>query len=86
MVNRKPISDLRFRLKEKVCLLLPRKEVLQHLLVETSSYDISAKTGTAQVFGLKKGEIYDESKLPDKLKDHALFIAFAPSKKIQSLL
>ena len=46
----------------------------------TTSYDISAKTGTAQVFGLKKGEIYDETKLPDKLKDHALFIAFAPSK------
>ena len=46
----------------------------------TTSYDISAKTGTAQVFGLKKGEIYDETKLPDKLKDHALFIAFAPSE------
>ena len=47
---------------------------------KTSSYNISAKTGTAQVFGLKKGEVYDESKLPDKLKDHALFIAFAPSE------
>ena len=46
-----------------------------------SSYDISAKTGTAQVFSLKKDEIYDESKLPDELKDHALFIAFAPSEK-----
>ena len=45
-----------------------------------SSYNISAKTGTAQVFSLKKGEVYDESKLPDKLKDHALFIAFAPSE------
>ncbi|MDB4039875.1 penicillin-binding protein 2 [Methylophilaceae bacterium] len=47
---------------------------------KTSSYNMSAKTGTAQVFGLKKGEVYDESKLPDKLKDHALFIAFAPSE------
>ena len=46
----------------------------------TSSYNVSAKTGTAQVFSLKKGEVYDESKLPDKLKDHALFIAFAPSE------
>ena len=45
-----------------------------------SSYNVSAKTGTAQVFSLKKGEVYDESKLPDKLKDHALFIAFAPSE------
>jgi len=46
----------------------------------TSSYNVSAKTGTAQVFSLKKGEVYDESKLPDELKDHALFIAFAPSE------
>jgi len=46
----------------------------------TSSYNISAKTGTAQVFSLKKGEVYDDSKLPEKLKDHALFIAFAPSE------
>ena len=29
---------------------------------------------------VKKGEVYDESKLPDELKDHALFIAFAPSE------
>ena len=48
-------------------------------LGRTSRYDISAKTGTAQVFGLKKGQVYDESLLPDRLKDHALFIAFAPS-------
>ena len=45
-----------------------------------SNYNVSAKTGTAQVFSLKKGEVYDESKLPDELKDHALFIAFAPSE------
>ena len=46
-----------------------------------SNYNISAKTGTAQVFGLKKDEVYDESKLPDRLKDHALFIAFAPTEQ-----
>lgn len=46
----------------------------------TSNYSMSAKTGTAQVFGLKKDEVYDESILPDRLKDHALFIAFAPSE------
>jgi len=46
-----------------------------------SSYNMSAKTGTAQVFSLKKDEVYDESKLPDKLKDHALFIAYAPTEE-----
>ena len=44
------------------------------------SYKVAAKTGTAQVFGLKKGEVYDEEKIPDYLKDHALIIAYAPAK------
>ncbi|MDG2252451.1 MAG: penicillin-binding protein 2 [Methylophilaceae bacterium] len=47
---------------------------------KTTAYKIAAKTGTAQVFGLKKGEVYDEKKVPDHLKDHALFIAYAPAK------
>ena len=44
-----------------------------------SAYKIAAKTGTAQVFSLKAGEIYDEETLPEKLRDHALFIAYAPT-------
>ena len=46
----------------------------------TTDYNVSAKTGTAQVFGLKEGQVYNEATLPDRLKDHALFIAFAPSE------
>ena len=46
----------------------------------TADYNVSAKTGTAQVFGLKEGQVYNEATLPDRLKDHALFIAFAPSE------
>ena len=45
-------------------------------------YKIAAKTGTAQVFGLKGGE-YIEEDLPDHLKDHALLIAYAPANKPQ---
>jgi len=43
-----------------------------------SRYTIAGKTGTAQVFGLKQEEKYDEDKIDMKLRDHALFIAFAP--------
>ena len=46
-----------------------------------SSYEIAGKTGTAQVFGLKKEEKYDAEKLVRELHDHSLFIAFAPVKK-----
>lgn len=41
-------------------------------------YEIAGKTGTAQVFGLKEGEKYDAKKVSQHLRDHALFIAFAP--------
>lgn len=43
------------------------------------NYQIGGKTGTAQVFGLKQDEKYDETKIDKRLQDHALFIAFAPA-------
>ncbi|MFQ5642166.1 MAG: penicillin-binding protein 2 [Thiogranum sp.] len=44
-------------------------------------YQFAGKTGTAQVFGLKEEEKYDAEKLAEKLRDHSLFIAFAPLEK-----
>ncbi len=41
-------------------------------------YTIAGKTGTAQVFSLKQGEKYEESKVPKELRDHAWFMGFAP--------
>jgi penicillin-binding protein 2 len=46
-----------------------------------SPYRIAGKTGTAQVFGLKEEEKYDAEAIAEKLRDHALFIAFAPIDK-----
>jgi len=43
-----------------------------------SRYRIAGKTGTAQVFKLAKGETYKASEIAEQLRDHALFIAFAP--------
>jgi penicillin-binding protein 2 len=45
-----------------------------------AKYRIAGKTGTAQVFGLKQNEEYDEDALDKKLHDHALFISFAPAE------
>jgi penicillin-binding protein 2 len=69
-----------FDLIKKGMSLVTKEGGTAAFIGRNSSYNISAKTGTAQVFSLKKGEVYDESKLPDELKDHALFIAFAPSE------
>jgi len=48
-----------------------------------SPYQIAGKTGTAQVIGIAQDEEYDESVIPEKFHDHALFIAFAPVDKPQ---
>jgi penicillin-binding protein 2 len=48
-------------------------------LGKKSNYQMASKTGTAQLFGLKKDEEYNEDILPDSLKDHALFITYAPA-------
>ena len=49
--------------------------------IADTDYKIAGKTGTAQVFGIKQEEEYDEEKIARKLRDHALFIAFAPAEK-----
>ena len=41
-------------------------------------YDMAGKSGTAQVFTIAQEEKYDESEIDERLRDHALFIAFAP--------
>ncbi len=49
-----------------------------HRIAKGLTYDIAGKTGTAQVFGIAQDEEYKESKVTKKLRDHALFIAYAP--------
>ncbi len=43
-------------------------------------YGVAAKTGTSQVIGIKQGEKYDASKIDERHRDHALFIAYAPAE------
>jgi penicillin-binding protein 2 len=42
------------------------------------SYKIAGKTGTAQVYSVKQNEVYNKN-IDLKLRDHALFISFAPA-------
>ena len=44
-------------------------------------YTSAGKTGTAQVIAIKQGEKYVESRVAEKHRDHALFIAYAPADK-----
>ena len=46
-----------------------------------SPFPVAGKTGTAQVFTIKQDEEYDSEKVPERLKDHSLYIGFAPVDK-----
>ncbi len=41
-------------------------------------YAMAGKSGTAQVFSVAQEEEYEEEEVAERLRDHALFIAFAP--------
>jgi penicillin-binding protein 2 len=45
-----------------------------------SPWTIAGKTGTAQVIGIAQGEDYDEKKVNERHRPHALFISFAPAE------
>lgn len=46
--------------------------------IRSPDYRIAGKTGTSQVFGIAQGERYQAESTPEHLKDHALFVGFAP--------
>jgi penicillin-binding protein 2 len=45
-----------------------------------AEYTSGGKTGTSQVFTIKQNEKYDAKKIDERLRDHALYIAYAPAE------
>ena len=41
-------------------------------------YQMAGKSGTAQVFSIAQEEEYNEEEIDERLRDHALFISYAP--------
>lgn len=48
--------------------------------IQSADYRIAGKTGTAQVFGLEQDERYNADEIEERLRDHALFVGFAPAE------
>jgi penicillin-binding protein 2 len=53
-----------------------------HVFGRDAPYSVAAKTGTVQVFR-SGGDKIDQSTLPKKLRNHSMFIAFAPVENPQ---
>jgi penicillin-binding protein 2 len=45
-----------------------------------AGYKVAGKTGTAQVVGIAANQKYDEKRIAERHRDHALYIAFAPAE------
>ena len=43
-----------------------------------ADYEMAGKSGTAQVVSIAQDDEYDEDELEERLRDHALFVSFAP--------
>ena len=74
-----PIANLEYLADVKQAMA----NVLEHprgtaKRIRTDEYRIAGKTGTAQVFTVKQDEEYDEETIEEKMRDHALFVAYAP--------
>jgi penicillin-binding protein 2 len=51
-----------------------------------TAYRVAGKTGTAQVFTVAQDEKYDEKEIDERLRDHGLFVAYAPAEDPQIAL
>jgi len=92
-----PITGERKSVEPQAMKTIPLKaknlELIKHAMVGVNKegtgarafsgavYVSAGKTGTAQVVALKQGEKYSEATVAEHLRDHALFIAFAPADK-----
>ena len=46
-----------------------------------AAYRMAGKTGTAQVIGIAQDQDYEEDEIAPHLRDHGLFLAFAPAER-----
>ncbi len=82
-----PRESLRIPLKPqnvafvKNAMVGVNKEGTSRVAFKDATYVSGGKTGTAQLFQIKQGEKYRDSKVAERLKDHAWFIAFGPADK-----
>jgi penicillin-binding protein 2 len=48
--------------------------------MQGTTYKVAGKTGTAQVFTVGQDEKYREAEVDERLRDHGLFVAYAPAE------
>ena len=84
-IEPKPLRDLGLKPEHlkviKDALVGVNKEGTSARVFADAPYVSAGKTGTAQVIAIKQNEKYVESRVAERHRDHALFIAYAPADK-----
>ncbi len=80
LIGRLPVTDINLALVQKGMWEVVQGEKGTARIARLKQIDISGKTGTAQVVSLDKFEENEEAKDERRFKDHAWFIAYAPSE------
>ncbi len=82
-VEPKPLRDLALKPEHlkivKDAMVGVNKEGTSARVFADAPYVAAGKTGTAQVIAIKQGEKYVESRVAERHRDHAWFIAYAPA-------
>ena len=85
VIAKSPVAQLSFKPEHLATI---RQAMVDVNLYGTSaasfvgaSYTSGGKTGTAQVYTVRQNEKYNASRVDERLRDHALFIAYAPAEE-----
>ena len=85
VIAKSPVAQLNFKPEHLAAI---RQAMVDVNLYGTSaasfvgaSYTSGGKTGTAQVYTVRQNEKYNASRVDERLRDHALFIAYAPAEE-----
>ena len=85
VIEPSPIRDLQLKPEHleavKQAMIAVNKEGTGSRAFIDAPYSSAGKTGTAQVIAIKQDSKYIESQVAERHRDHALFIAYAPTEK-----
>jgi len=85
VIEPSPTRDLQLKPEHleavKQAMIAVNKEGTGSRAFIDAPYSSAGKTGTAQVIAIKQDSKYIESQVAERHRDHALFIAYAPTEK-----
>jgi len=79
MVGRLPVSEKTLEIVKRGLWEVVNTREGTASLVHLKKIGISGKTGTAQVVSRREDDVENDNDIPDALKPHAWFVAYAPS-------